>query len=254
MTGSRDIKNTRQPLNTFFQQNVEPFQKSSIILSGGVDRPYHYSLGNQSTVPFVRLQGSGGTQKEFTWGETVEVLPGQNVQVESASYMAGDIQIQSGKDAANKPARTTISVKTDPDILAFEDLTEESQVLRGVFPCDCRGARRAYLGCFLANVFPLSSRVHITGLNKQHSWTGGVIASVAALEPTGKKYDEYITFGSFDIASQVPLGYGASYHDPTNPMTLADYVYWEFFTGGGSRNPDEPQPFFGSWFYVLEYL
>lgn len=253
MSGGRDIKNTRQPLNTFFQQNVEPFQKSSIILSGGADRPYFYSLGNQSTVPFVRLQGSGGTQKEFTWGETVEVGPGQNVQVESASYMAGDIQIQSGADTANKPARTTIPVKTDPDILAFEDLSEEVSVLSGVFPCDCRGARRAYLGCRLANVFN-STRIDIVGLNKQHSWTGGVISSVTAIDPPGKKYEESILFGSFDTTSQVPLGYGASYHDPGQPMTLADYVYWKFNAGGGSRNPDQPQPFFGSWFYVLEYL
>jgi hypothetical protein len=255
MTGGRDIKHTRQPLNTFFQQNVEPFQKSSIILSGGVDRPYYYSLGNQSTVPFVRLQGSGGTQKEFTWGETVEVLPGQNVQVESASYMAGDIQIQSGKDASNKPARTTISVKTNPDILSYEDSAlTEGAILLGVFPCDCRGARRAYLGCRIGNPFPFSTRVNLIGLNKQHSWVGGVLPGVAAIEPSGKKYEEDIFFPDFSVTSQVPLGYGASFHDSCQPMNLPDYVYWAFVPGGGFRNPDEPQPYFASWFYTLEYL
>jgi hypothetical protein len=168
--------------------------------------------------------------------------------------MAGDIQIQSGKDPCNKPARTTISVKTDPDILAFGDLTMEGQLLNGVFPCDCRGARRAYLGCFLANTFPFSTRVSIIGLNKQHSWVGGVVPGVNAIEPSGKKYQEDIFFPEFSIISQVPLGYGSSYHDSGQPMTLPDYVYWSFVPGGGFRNPDEPQPFFGSWFYVLEYL
>ena len=197
MTGGRDIKNTRQLLNTFFQQNVEPFQKSSIILSGGVDRPYYYSLGNQSTVPFVRLQGSGGTQKEFTWGETVEVLPGQNVQVESASYMPGDIQIQSGRDVQNRPARTTISIKTIPDVedLSAIPLPGDGSLpeVRPVFPCDCRGAKRAYLGCRISTGPILGQEITFSayGFNRQHSWTGRVTlddSEESGWVPSGKKY------------------------------------------------------------------
>jgi hypothetical protein len=222
MTGGRDIKNTRQPLNTFFQQNVEPFQKSSIILSGGVDRPYYYSLGNQSTVPFVRLQGSGGTQKEFTWGETVEVLPGQNVQVESASYMAGDIQIQSGQDTQNKPGRISIPIQVD---LPQEAPEYESQLqIRPIFPCDCRGAKRAYLGChmIMASETGPTTTVTFYGINKQHSWSGKVPAAYTSVDPTGKKYLSRVELAYATSYGLIPMGFQAELAPSDCPMTLAD--------------------------------
>jgi hypothetical protein len=244
---SRDLKNIRQPLNTFFQQNVEPFQKSSIILSGGYDRPYYYSLGNQSTVPFVRLQGSGGTQKEFTWGESVEVLPGQNVQVESASYMPGDIQIQSGLDIANKPARTTIPIKVLPDQDSFfgEGPLPANSIITPIFPCDCRNARRAYLGCLIEVAD--DSTFRISGINKQHSWPGRVEGEVSAIEPTGKKYSFLYEMQALTLYSMIPLGFGADYADPSLPMTLADYVTWELNIGSGFNGQN-------NFFYTLEYL
>jgi hypothetical protein len=239
-----------QPMNTFFHQNVAPLQKSSIILSGGEDRPYFYSLGNQSTVPYVQLQGSGGTQKLFTWGETIEVLPGQNVQVQSASYMAGDIQIQSGRDIANRPARITTPIEVSPAVTTGVDGTYgPSVVVTPLYPCDCRGARRAYLGCQFLSPPTLdgSMTLQLIGINQQHSWPGSVSSQFTAIAPTGKKYFWLYEFVGNTTYTQIPLGFGAQTTSPNAPMTLADYVLWTWTIGTAANL------LLGSFFYTLEY-
>jgi hypothetical protein len=203
-------------------------------------------LGNQSTVPFVRLQGSGGTQKEFTWGETVEVMPGQNVQVESASYMPGDIQIQSGKDTQNRPARTTIPIQVIGETPEGETLGS----ITPVHPCDCRGAKRAYL-CILFRTSDDGdfggTLLRLYGINKQHSWPGEVSSYWSGLEPTGKKYYEERSLASGVYYSMLGLGLGSDFTPSDYPMILADFVLWKLETdviGGYNIN----------FFYTLEYL
>ncbi len=247
---SRDLRNTRQPLNTFFAQGVLPFQKSPIILSAGSDTPYYYSLGNQSTVPFIRLQGSGGTQKEFTWGETIEVLPGQNVQVQSASYMHGDIQIQSGKDIANRPRRITVSVPVTP-YPANE--TGEAELLASItplFPCDTRQARSAWLGCSIeVGAAEASPILTIIGLNHQHSWLADVPSFYAGtIEPFGKKYAHPIPFQGGTSYHSIGLGFYAYDNPPDQPMHLPDFVTWRLDITDDARSLIRE-----IFFYTLEY-
>lgn len=241
-------KRSRQPMNTFFHQNVEPFQKSSIVLSGGPDRPFYYSLGNQSTVPFVRLQGSGNTQKEFTWGETIEVLPGQNVQVQSASYMPGDIQIQSGRDIANKPNRISIPCKVDPISVGFATY-DPGTVVRPVFPCDCRQAKRAWLVSNIQLNADAIPTLEILGINQQHSWPPEVFQGFTSIPPTGKKYVTDYQFTSGTTYNQIPLGYNSQFNPPDQAMTLADFVTWTL-TISLEVNTSSIYPFF---MYNIEY-
>lgn len=247
MTGLKSMQE-RQPFNTFFCQNIEPGQKSSITLSGGRNQPYYYSLGNQSTVPFVRLQGSGNTQKEFTWGETIEVMPGQNVQVQSASYMPGDIQIQSGRDIANRPDRISIPCKVTPLTVDFGNYPLGS-VVTPTFPVDCRQAKRAWLVSNIQlnkNAIP---ELEILGINKQHSWPPEIFSQFTLLAPTGKKYVTTYQFVSGTTYCQIPLGYNAQFNPPDAVMTLADFVTWKLTV---STDPltSNIYPFF---MYNLEY-
>jgi hypothetical protein len=244
---NRDIKNTRQPLNTFLAQGVLPFQKSPIVLSGGNAEPYYYSLGNQSTVPFVRLQGSGGTQKEFTWGETIEVLPGQNVQVQSASYMPGDIQIQSGRDIANRPRRITIPV---PLKTFFEGDIPTNTLIEPLFPCDCRQARTAWLGCDLSTgAAEATPELTFVGINQQHSWLADVPSFFTSFPPVGKKYSWSVQFQGGTIYHSIPMGFYAQFAPFDSAMHLADYVLWSLQTNDDFRQGTLRAIFF----YTLEY-
>lgn len=232
----------RQPYNTFFHPNVKPEEVSSIILSGGKHEPYYYSLGNQSTVPFVKLQGSGNTQKEFTWGETIEVFPGQNVKVQSASYMAGDIQIQSGRDIANKPSRITTPIQVTP--FAEGSFPKDTSV-SPLYPCDCRQAKRAYLGGNFSSD-NIDSLVFY-GINRQHSWPGDVAQFFTSVPPTGKKYFWFYNFTPLTFYAEIPMGFGAQYAptSSTNPMILTDFVNWTLTTSEAGQ--------LNMFFYVLEY-
>ena len=233
-----------QPMNTFFHANVKPGDTTSIKLSGGQTEPFYYSLGANSTVPFIRLEGGGGSQKEFTWGETIEVPMNQQLQVRSASYMAGDIQIQSGRDIANKPKRITLPCQVEPfTSVAYAPGTS----IKPIYPCDGRTARQAYIGLFWnTGNGPIAPTYIITGLQRQHSYPSDVSTFFQVFDPPGKKYRELIGLSQpFTIYTQLPLGWGATYVDPGNPHTLLDQIFWEIITDNGF--------IFSQFFYILEY-
>jgi hypothetical protein len=186
------------------------------------------------------LQGSGNTQKEFTWGETIEVFPGQNVKVQSASYMAGDIQIQSGRDIANRPKRITIPVKVLPE---SEGSFPKDTTVTPLYPCDCRQAKRAYLGC-VADSDNIDSLVFY-GINKQHSWAGDVASFFTTPPPTGKKYFWFYNFTPLTTYTMFPMGFGAQYAPSDEPMILTDFVSWTLITAEVGQ--------LSMFFYVLEY-
>ena len=97
--------------------------------------PGWYALSSLSNVPYVTLVGRGGTQKTFTWGELVYVPDGNLVTVKNASYHAGDIYVNSGRDFCAGPRRITVPVRVKRDQqLGFFD-----------YPVDTRGARAAWL-------------------------------------------------------------------------------------------------------------
>jgi len=256
-----------QPKNTFFAGNVKPGADSNLHLSGGVAIPYFYSLGNQSTVPFVKFQGSGGTQKTFTWGELIEVKPNEQVQVFNASYMPGDIQIQSGHDFCNKPQRISVPIETDlnPLNLVVDPDTGNYTITPGtiinpIYPCDCRNALKAFLsvdwftGVASSGTGPNRNSVFIVGQNQQHTFIPEALFLPPLESPlffnSGKKYWQRIGLPSLTQLDLIPLGYNSNAHSP-DPMTLLDQAFWQI-----NCSTDDPtvigelRPLF---FYVLEY-
>jgi hypothetical protein len=174
-----------QPQNLYIAPNVDAQTESKLRLPGGQDESFWYSLGAQSTVPFVEFIGGGVVQKAFTWGEMVEVPAGQEVLVKNASLMRGDIFIQSGRDFVARPRRITVPVTmldsggglgpwTDFGVL-FAVTTE--------FPCDARNAHEAYLdiqliGGDLDNAY-IGILVQHTIFN--HTYTAQIITPVTPL-------------------------------------------------------------------------
>ena len=101
-------RNEQQPYSTFHAMDVARDRETNIKLSGGRTIPFIYSLGINSTVPYVRLVGSSMGQKLFSWTEQIVVPAGEMVTVANASYHKGDIWIQSGVDPAALPARASV--------------------------------------------------------------------------------------------------------------------------------------------------
>jgi hypothetical protein len=151
-----------QPLKTFIARNVQPQQVSTIQLSGGKTQPYYYALASTSTVPFASVQGAGGIQKDFSWGEVIEIPPGLTVNVTNSSRHAGDIIIQSGQDRSNTPARISFPI-------SFELLTDAITYGQRGF-IDTRRARRCY---WVFNPFNVpeafSFDISILGYYAQHT-------------------------------------------------------------------------------------
>ncbi len=273
---------SNQPKNTFFAGNVKPGEDSNLHLSGGASEPYYYSLGNQSTVPFVKFQGSGGTQKTFTWGELIEVKAREQVQVFNASYMPGDIQIQSGHDYCNAPARISVPIEAATgDNVPFDTyLTAQPDgsylyrfppgtIINPVYPCDTRRCKRAYLSVdwwtglqpFVNTDDVFANLVDIIGQNQQHTFIPEAIPIPPVDSPlffnSGKKYFQELALPSYVQISMIPLGFNAYYSPSNEPMTLADYVFWQIkgsifedFPGAFPNGIGDLKPLF---YYVLEY-
>jgi len=237
------MSKTVQPMNTFFVANVKPGALANIKLSGGPNEPFFYSLGANSTVPFIQLEGGGGTQKEFSWGETIEVPAGQQLQVKSASYMAGDVQIQSGRDIANKPERITVPVELPESVDGFY---VPGDVIIPLYACDTRMARRAFLA-LAWQTGETVARVRIKGFNQQHSYPAAVRTSTQLLPPTGKKYVNDNILANLTSYGFIPLGFRAEFTNPDFPHALLDYATVEVHVDDGAI--ESPAQFF----YVLEY-
>jgi hypothetical protein len=207
-----------QRLNSFFIANINPQSLSELILPEG-----KYSLGADSTVPFVSFQGSGSS-KIFTWGELIEIPQGQTCKVKNESFMRGDIVINSGWDYCNKPARISVPFNIE---IKYDG---GGVTLWGpVFPADVRTARRAFVATSLrSNEDAVESGIMVMGLTKKHSFP--------ALETTplfpGVQAISYQTFFEVFPATEVrmfPLGYGSSVTDNNaNPMGFTDAATFIF--------------------------
>lgn len=136
----------RQPYSTFTALNVARDRETPIKLSGGKTIPFVYSLGINSTVPYVKLIGSSMGQKLFSWTEQIIVPAGEMVTVANGSYHPGDIWIQSGADPSALPARVTLAVgliQTEVGKAQFQNVP--------TYKLDTRRARRAFVQGFPDN-------------------------------------------------------------------------------------------------------
>ena len=139
----------KQNYGTVRAENVRPRQKAKVrpdgpnlMLSSG-----WWSLSTLSSVPYVKLLGPSGRQKEFSWNELVEVPEGESAQVFNASYHVGDIVLNGVQDFGAIPARITVPVALQ-DVATGAIITQTPAVPTNIvtaWRCDTRRARRAFL-------------------------------------------------------------------------------------------------------------
>lgn len=239
--GMLKSKSGYQPLKTFVARNVPPQATSNIQLSGGKNKPYYYSLASTSTIPFAAVEGSGGIQKEFSWGEVIEIPPGITVNVKNSSRHAGDIIIESGEDRSNTPARISFPI-------SFTVLPGTTTFAQDGF-VDTRRARRCYW-VFQQVVMPeeVDPLVSILGYYAQHTANpeGNNIFDTASW------IDDVKGLLPLQAIQQLPICLGADYQTQVAnnmlPMMLADYqrIFYKF------EDAFEAPTRFN--FVVLEYL
>jgi len=219
-----------QPYSSFQAINVGPNLPTGLRLTGGKTRPFVYSLGVNSTVPYIRLIGGSTSQKLFSWGEQIIVPPGEMVTVENASYHPGDVYLQSGADPAAIPARVTVPV----------GLVNVNGAATGSFGVDTRRAKRAFVSGFAETT--ANEAIGITGYarERQHDVTIGF--SYFATPIAYYLYFTYIPIGTF--LGLMPLGNKALPGDPVH--ALLDYAEFAY-TGIDTRSES------GAVYYVLEY-
>lgn len=201
-----------QPKGGFFEALVPPLTPSRLQLSGGVKEPNYYSLGVDSTIPYISLRGGGATQKIFTWGEMIEVAPGQMLTVINESFMEGDIQINSGHDFAAKPERISLPVA----ISAPFDFGLGITAVRSIFPADTRRCRRAYLK-FDIESGNLQVGINFIGKPVKHSFNG--VDTATGL----RQYQQGYIIPPNTRQGEFPMGYGFN-NNILTPMALTDQV------------------------------
>jgi hypothetical protein len=212
-----------QMQTTFIAENTQPQTESKLTLPGGQTESFWYTLGSQSTVPFVQLVGGGMAQKIFTWGELIEVPPGQKVIVKNASLMRGDIIIESGKDYAAKPRRITIPVAILDDNGDTSDEWDADGGYFVEFPCDARNAHQAFFDVVIETGNDAGSFVDIFVFHSQfiHTYTSPVIPNFFAIGLDG------FTYGVVQnsLLTRMPLGLDHQYpHDSAQPMSMLDQI------------------------------
>lgn len=229
-----------QPYSSFSAFAIEPGKVSDLKLSGGRTIPYIYSLAVASSVPYVRLLGSSGGQKLFSWNEKILVPPGEMVTVQNASFHRGDIVIQSGWDPGAKPQRITVPV-------TFHSVPADA--LLGLpaarapdFPADTRRCRRAYVSGFGAtSMDPV--QFNAIGIAKERSHVIDTATSSEAF--AGPQYLTTISVPPFTEPGLLMLGNQAAPSDTIHQLLDATTFRW------GNDAAETPN---GALYYVLEYL
>lgn len=230
--------NPKQPRSDYFQSNVQPQTKTTLTLPGGQsgEGPFYYSLGTQSTCPFISLEGGGTSQKIFTWGELIQVDEEQMVTVKNESYHLGDIEIVSGHEYFNLPSRITVPV---PVVI----VAGPGGTIVPVFPADTRRCRKAYLYSNILTVGLAGGGLiaNFAGTADKHSF--------ASLQDPGvaRGYNQAIVVPPGTAAGQLPMGYGGGLI-PNSPMALTDKTTFLIQFGA---NPPTTSPIV--FLYSLEY-
>lgn len=206
--------------------NARPNQRTNLVASGG----QNWSLSSLSNVPYVRFTGPGGFQKEFSWGEIVELPPGVDAFVENASYHPGDIILNGGTDYANLPSRITVPVNmtngvggpviTEAPAAPFTAATQ--------FRADVRRARRAYFAIIITSL-DISIGFSILGYAESRSHTTFNGIPLSGDSRGGVGYISPYIQGANTVGAIVPLGYGTVFGlPPGEPHALLDSAEVQF--------------------------
>jgi hypothetical protein len=233
----------KQYFGTIAIADIGPFERSEQVITSG-----WYSLSSLSTIPYVRLTGSHGAQKIFSWGELVYIPDGETAFVENMSCHRGDIFLNGGRDYSNIPSRITVPVPLVTIASPFED----TFFTYPQYPIDTRRAKRAYasLDVITSNT---PTTIITTGkvINHNHN-TYNKLQDIITLFPdffAGVGY-----FSTWDISppiinyGQFPLGYQANFAPDGNPHNLLDMSsFLLVYPGGGIITINDCA------YYTLEY-
>lgn len=237
----------KQQYGTVRADNVRPRQKANGLMLG----PGKWSLSSMSSVPYVRLIGPSNSQKEFSWGEIVEVPQGASAQVENASYHVGDIVLSGGADYAAIPNRVTVPAQfidtTTGLLLAAPPAVGVPTFVRTAWKVDCRRARRAFLILDLTSILNFDVTVRGYAEQRTHRTANQVGGTLGAPAGTG-----YLTINTLPAATAgfvVPLGARANVGVTTEPHALLDSADATFAI---TRDTDAFWPSLSAY-YVLEY-
>lgn len=225
------------PQGNFFAPSVPPLGLTDLRLSPG-----KYSLGVDSTIPFISLQGGGSSQKIISWGEMIEIPEGQTVTVKNESFMQGDIQINSGWDFAAKPERISVPVTVED----FVEVTEEGTLygIQSTFPADTRRCRRGYLAAQFYTGAANQFTVRFRGKPQKHSYPGTDSAT------NEKTYTEIVVFPGATVGGIIPMGFSSNRSGSgLEPMAFTDQVSFAMYRLGIANEPIVNDLFF----YILEY-
>ncbi len=206
-------------------------EASSAQLGHGV-----YSLNKRSNVPFIGLVGSSGFRKTVSWGEIAEVPCDELVTVVNQSFHSGDIWLNKGRDPCNRPSRITVPVEYE--ISQYNAGEGVQDLWRAKYPCDVRGAKRAYLSVDATVLSDTSGMVtYIRGRRLDGSMeTANSLAPLDAPFGPGVGYLSAMTLPVNTALVLIPLGMGAIITDDTRPHVLLD-ASDVFFLLGPTGNP-----------------
>lgn len=234
----------KQHYGTIPITDLGPGEVSKQVITSGF-----YSLSTLSTCPYVRLIGSTGAQKLFSWNERVEIPEGETALVENASCHRGDIFINGGYDYSTLPARVTVPVP-----LLAESFGEGQIVFRPEYGLDTRRARRAFIAFFNndPSLIPSSlSFCFVSGRVTNHSFN--TRSELPFINPvytqTGIGFLNVVELPAATIVPLIPLGYGASMTDPTFPHALLDCAHFTLIANDDTYWSSIPL----TALYVLEY-
>lgn len=221
-----------------------------------------YSLNKRSNVPYVTIRGASGYLKTISWGEIAEVPKGQNFVVQNASYHGGDIILNFGEDACNRPSRISVPVSYARSL----EVSAGQFYWRADFPCDVRAAKRAYLqmDAYLIAGGSQSRYVTVRGRRLDGSMkTENQLQRLTTPFGPGVGYFDVHELSASSVIT-IPLGKNAPLGDDSRPHMLLDNADAFFFAQSDfqdfawpvSEIPNFPSvsntPFPSVW-YVVEY-
>lgn len=241
----------KQRYGTLRAEKVPPRSKARdgrgnfLVLSAGF-----WSLSTLSSVPYVRVLGPSGTQKEFSWNEMIEVPSGETAQVMNASYHVGDIVLNGGQDFGALPSRITVPVSfatlATPPVIITEPPVGPTPLVTA-WKADTRRCRRAFLMMEMNAIIDFDVTVRGFAEQRSHRTVNGM--TVTAGTPGGVGYQSIVRLNAATNGFLIPLGFNASVVGATVPHVLLDAAEVRFsITEGVDAN----------WtlinaYYVLEY-
>jgi hypothetical protein len=237
----------KQHYGTIAVGGLNPNEVSDVVLTSG-----SYSLSTLSTIPYIQLLGPSGAQKLFSWNERIDIPDGETARIQNASCHKGDVFINGGSDYTTLPGRVTVPVPIVRYVGGGGDI-----IFIPEYPVDTRRARRAFFVFYSpldTDDPPVPDAIAVikgSVINHTHD-TGNLIALAAFTPPLNNSGIGYVavqTLPGLTITPMIPLGYGASFTDSTNPHALLDCAIPYIYADEESAWDSFPL----TAYYVLEY-